>query len=144
MAFTSRTAVMMVLFAVLASVRGYALLSQPMDTAKLYGPVNTSVRVDDKNKSTDQFSDLAVTPDPFVEKTSISFAVNRATWMYIDIFNCQGKLVKQMGYSFSKPGVKQLAWDGRNESGIKVNNGFYVIKIESENKFKSIPVLLVQ
>jgi hypothetical protein len=87
---------------------------------------------------------LSVTPNPFSAQTRISFAVSRGTWLTLAIYDCQGNLVKTMGYSFSRPGQKNITWDGRDEAGQLQGNGMYLFKFQSESASSTLPVMMVR
>ncbi len=65
------------------------------------------------------------TPNPFHNRTRLSFALPADGYVEVKIYNIQGRLVKTV-YRGDKPrGLHHFAWDGRNDRGLTVSGGMY-------------------
>ncbi len=102
------------------------------DTFGLQGPVYTKTFI--VAASQPQISgSMANYPNPFragTEPTILEYTLAQASGVRLRIFNLLGQLVYEKSYSQGSTGgvagVNQILWDGRNGSGITVNNGGYV------------------
>ncbi len=76
-------------------------------------------------KPVESFSELFVYPNPFVikdgtNKMTIDGLIKDTD---IKILNIEGKLIKE----FSSPGGRIASWDGKDENGILVGSGIYLV-----------------
>ncbi len=73
-------------------------------------------------------------PNPFSNKTNFIFSHNQANEnlsVEIIIYNSMGRLVKNIKTYTQTEGYKSspIEWDGKDDNGNKVTNGFYIFKI---------------
>ncbi|MCD4795327.1 MAG: T9SS type A sorting domain-containing protein [Bacteroidales bacterium] len=71
-------------------------------------------------------------PNPFSLETTISFSLNEASYVSIDIYNIEGKKIKSLLSSHLDAGRHNIVWKGTNESGEPVRKGVYFYKIKAE------------
>ncbi|WP_083996506.1 flagellar hook assembly protein FlgD [Fervidobacterium thailandense] len=57
------------------------------------------------------------------------FKVDRPSNIVVRIYDQNGKLVKEQKIGQVDAGMQLLAWDGKDENGVKVSDGKYVFKI---------------
>jgi len=103
-----------------------------------YSIVNVS-----KNSSEIIAEMVSVYPNPFSKTTSINYMVQENCKVCIDIYNQQGKLVKQLVNKNQGAGVYNVNWRANDESGNSVNSGlyFYKINIGDRNEIGKIILL---
>jgi hypothetical protein len=81
-------------------------------------------------------------PNPFSEKTEISFHVSTPGHAQLRIFDVLGRLVKSFDLASCSPGlalrsgarmdrVSKVIWDGRDTVGRKIKNGIYFCHLEN-------------
>ncbi|HYG52108.1 MAG TPA: FlgD immunoglobulin-like domain containing protein [Flavobacteriales bacterium] len=72
-------------------------------------------------------------PNPFNNAVNISYELERASMVSINIVSVTGKLVRSIQHSFENEGKHEVVWDGKNNLGNKLSNGtyFYTIKTNS-------------
>ena len=82
-------------------------------------------------------------PNPFNPSTTITYSLNKAGNVNIDIFDIYGKLVNHLFSGFKSPGNHQVIWDGRNSSGNKIASGtyFYQINFDGNKRTKKMMLL---
>jgi len=76
-------------------------------------------------------------PVPFSTNLSISFTMPETGAINISIYDVTGQLVKVIADQNYEKGSQVIIWDGKNESGVTVNNGLYFYMIEGKNLGKT-------
>lgn len=95
-------------------------------------------------RAVDNSIKVVVSPSPFHEKTLIVFEIPNAQEVKIDIFDVQGKLVKQLLKQQSEPGTHKISWDGRNSKGVRCSSGIYFINLVAGKETRRIPIVLTR
>ncbi len=70
-------------------------------------------------------------PDPFNATTVIPVSMGKQGYVFIDIFDVNGKQVRNMYEGFLPPGVTELRWDGTNDGGMVQTSGVYFVKLRT-------------
>lgn len=92
-----------------------------------------------KNKSDILFHNY---PNPFRNITNIHFELSVPTELFITIYDIKGNLIRTLSEGKSmEPGTYNLKWDARNNSGVRVNPGQYLIRFEYNNFVQTSKVL---
>ncbi|MCP4723967.1 MAG: T9SS type A sorting domain-containing protein, partial [bacterium] len=81
-------------------------------------------------------------PNPFNMTTKIRFGLPTAGHVKIVIYNIRGQKVKELVSSDFNPGYHIVSWDGRNDAGIVVSSGVYLLRIKAVN-FMSVKKMTV-
>jgi hypothetical protein len=71
-------------------------------------------------------------PNPFLESTRISFAIERAAPVHLYVTDVTGRIVRNLLDGVAPRGTNALRWDGRDDAGTKVASGIYFFRLESE------------
>ena len=71
-----------------------------------------------------------ISPNPFSSSTSISLQSKSSRSGRLSVYDIRGRKVKEMELNLA-PGSNQVAWDGRDESGQKLANGIYLLRVSS-------------
>nr|WP_321268662.1 T9SS type A sorting domain-containing protein [uncultured Sulfurimonas sp.] len=69
-------------------------------------------------------------PNPFNPSTTINFSINEAGLTSVFIYNIMGQKVKTLVSEYMNPGVHNIVWDGRDESGNTVSSGVYICRLK--------------
>jgi minor extracellular serine protease Vpr len=82
----------------------------------------------------DSFYILSNYPNPFNEKTIISYAIpvhskNRLHKVKIQILDIHGRLITDLFHGFQRPGFYEIVWDGRDAQANQVASGVYLFRI---------------
>jgi len=82
-------------------------------------------------------------PNPFNPTTRIDYSIPIKTEVKIDIYDIQGRLVKNLVDDFNEPGHFSIFWDGKNELGNAVPSGLYLYRFNSptHKAFKKLVLL---
>lgn len=74
---------------------------------------------------------VIVYPNPARDQSSLKYAVPKASNICLSTYNLKGQLIKTE--SFSGKGEKGvLDWSATNSAGIKLQNGVYLLRFESD------------
>jgi hypothetical protein len=72
---------------------------------------------------------LTVSPNPFRERTVISFSLDKAKTGSLTIYNLRGQVVRRLETGAKNSG--SVFWDGRNDQGHPVPSGMYLAKLST-------------
>ena len=74
-------------------------------------------------------------PNPFNPSTKINFSIKKTSQVKLEIFNLNGKLIRNL-YDGEKYGGKYtINWDGRNSNGILQASGVYFYRLRVGNEY---------
>ena len=62
----------------------------------------------------------------------------------LQVYNFLGQRVRTLVKDKQAPGDYQIEWDGKNETGIPVTSGVYLIRLESGDFIKTRKMLLIK
>jgi len=85
-----------------------------------------------------------VYPNPFYDRTNISFIIPEDGMVRIRIFTVTGQLIRTLLWATQFAGENTVTWDGLNESGHPVNRGMYICNLEYADKALSEKILYLK
>ena len=71
-------------------------------------------------------------PNPFSNRTQVNYTLGRDGSVKLGVYDASGKLVRELVSASREPGDYSVAWDGRDQTGRKLANGVYVIRLEAD------------
>jgi hypothetical protein len=83
-------------------------------------------------------------PNPFNPATIIRYEIAKASHVSIRIFNVSGARVRDLYSGFRPPGVYEVGWDARNETGLAVATGIYFCRFEAGRTIETRKMLLIK
>ena len=83
-------------------------------------------------------------PNPFLERTSLSFNMPQEGRAVVRIYDVSGRLVRTVDDSFREAGPHEVRWNGRNRSGDAVASGVYFVRLEAAGDSKTRKVVLLR
>jgi hypothetical protein len=86
---------------------------------------------------------LANAPNPFRGATRLRYSVPREMRLSLSVYDRTGRRVKRLFSGLAQPGVRNAAWDGRDDQGRSVAQGVYFYRLESEDATLTIKVIKV-
>ena len=102
-----------------------------------YGPLTVLVTGDPENPETPDIPLntmlMDAFPNPFNPNTTLRYSLKEAGKVKIDIYNVRGQLVRSFENSYSSPGYYQIAWDGRDSTGLTTGSGMYFYRMRTNN-----------
>ena len=78
-------------------------------------------------------------PNPFNPTTQISFLVNHTTFVALNIYDINGRLVQNIYHAKTTPGFYQSIWEANNAP-----SGIYFLSLESEQKIITHKLMLMK
>ena len=78
-------------------------------------------------------------PNPFNPQTHISFSVDKTTFISINIYDINGRLVQNIHDKKTSVGYYQLIWNSEN-----ISSGIYFVVLQSEDKVKTHKLMLMK
>ena len=87
-----------------------------------------------------------VYPNPFSNQVNIEFYQPISQKLYINIYDAQGKIIRQLLKGNELPqGKYRITWDGKGDNGTYISNGNYFYSIRNEkSKIKSGKIILIK
>jgi hypothetical protein len=82
-------------------------------------------------------------PNPFINKTTVSYELTKASDVNVSIYNLLGQEVKKLYSGEQSSGVHSVTWDGSGNSG-KQPTGIYLIKIKAGDEETSLKLTLIK
>ncbi len=83
-------------------------------------------------------------PNPFNPITTIKFSLKNDSFVYLNVYDINGRLVKKIVNGFYKSGVYSVIWDGTNLFGQKVSSGIYFYTLKVNNYFSKKKLILLK
>jgi photosystem II stability/assembly factor-like uncharacterized protein len=83
-------------------------------------------------------------PNPVKTFATIEVNNNIACDVSVDIFDINGKLIRNLYNSFTPEGKKLLSWDCSNNNGNACTNGIYICRISGNGKFTEEKIILMR
>ena len=70
-------------------------------------------------------------PNPFTTSTSVSFALPHRADVRLEVFDINGRKVKELFSGPAQPGKQSLIWDGTDETGAAVSPGAFFYRLRA-------------
>jgi hypothetical protein len=97
---------------------------------------NSTANLDNTTPTID-VNKISIYPNPFASNTKISYALDKATDVTLEVYNTKGQLIKKMVNSKQTKGEQLINWNGKDENGKPCSNGVYLLKL-TKNHSKSL------
>ncbi len=78
-------------------------------------------------------ADLSNYPNPFAERTNISFRLGRNDIVRVEVFDVSGRRIRLLHDGPLAAGRQELHWDGRDATGRQTANGIYLFRLTEES-----------
>ncbi len=87
---------------------------------------------------------IASFPNPFINSTTIQYAVYETSQINITIYNSIGKLVKELVNEQKPKGRYSAKWTARDKFGSKVQPGLYFCRFSCEPYQSILKLLMIE
>ena len=112
----------------------------PLDTA-----ADTTVSiVEHETYIPEQINLLGNYPNPFNPSTTISFVLENADIITIDVFNLLGQKVRTLYSGNASRGMNKIKWDGKDDFNMPVESGVYLYTLTTANTSMSNKMILLK
>lgn len=72
---------------------------------------------------------MRIGPNPLRQTAVISFSAVETEPVQLSVFDAQGRCIKRLIDRRIDPGVYNVAWDGRDDSGMAMPPGIYIMRL---------------
>jgi len=83
-------------------------------------------------------------PNPFNNQTSISYQINKSTYVVLKIYDITGKEVITLVDEFQNLGNHRVVWNGKNNKGGDVASGIYFYQLKINELVQTKKLTLIQ
>ncbi len=70
-------------------------------------------------------------PNPFNPDTTIKYSTPREGLVQLSIYNVMGQKVRTLMSRTAQAGNHSVRWDGKNDIGLRVSSGVYVVSLRA-------------
>ncbi len=81
-----------------------------------------------------ELNSLEVYPNPFKSELKIDYQLEQKTTVEVKLYDIQGRLVNVLVNESQSAGLHTIKWKGINNTGGKVSNGVYILKLKLSEK----------
>jgi len=85
-----------------------------------------------------------VSPNPFVQTTSVDFALDSPGEVRASIYDATGRPIAKLAEGYHSEGTHAVTWDGRNTSGVRVPSGVYFLGFQFQGSVVTRKVVLIR
>lgn len=83
-------------------------------------------------------------PNPFNMITTIPYRLSAGGLVKLEIYNILGQKVRTLVDRYADPGGQRVEWHGRNDDGVPVASGIYIIRLTAGDFVKSRKLVLLR
>ncbi|MFA7056992.1 MAG: GLUG motif-containing protein [Candidatus Cloacimonadales bacterium] len=83
-------------------------------------------------------------PNPFNPSTSVSFFMDKAEVVKLNVYNVRGQLVTNLAQSKFDQGFHNVVWNGEDMKGNACASGIYLFRMESEHNVQIVKGILMK
>jgi len=83
-------------------------------------------------------------PNPFNPETTISYNLPAESFVYLEIYNLKGQLVKKLVGESQPSGMHKVVWNGCDQQGREVASGFYFYRLKTKDNQLTRKILLMK
>ncbi|MCB0749250.1 MAG: T9SS type A sorting domain-containing protein, partial [Ignavibacteriae bacterium] len=81
---------------------------------------------------------------PFNPSTNISFTLEKADIVQLNIYNILGEKIKTLVTGEQSRGKHSFSWNGKNDSGMSVSSGTYIYRLKVGQLIETKQMLLIR
>ena len=96
-----------------------------------------------ENSRTKEDCRLEIFPNPCTRSCNINYSIPKNDRVKIDIYDIQGRLLKEIVNENQKTGRYIAYWDGRDDKNNQVGGGIYLCVMLTSNKIQGIKKVIV-
>ena len=86
----------------------------------------------------------AATPNPFAASTAVTYHLERATRVRLDLFDTAGRHVRRLVDGGAGAGFHSVAWDGLDSRGTPVGPGVYLAQLTADGAVETQKLVRLQ
>ena len=83
-------------------------------------------------------------PNPFSTRTAVSYRLAAETFVSATVYDVRGRAIRTLISTRQAVGPHAIVWDGLNNSGRKVGQGLYFMRLQAGDQSRSVRMLLTR
>ena len=83
-------------------------------------------------------------PNPFNMETNIKIILPQSEFVRVDIYDILGKKIKTLVQNQLSAGPNLLKWDGKNDRGVSVTSGVYIVQLVSKTCVSTTKIVVAK
>lgn len=83
-------------------------------------------------------------PNPFNPTTSITYALPKAEYVTMYVYDISGQQIAELVNNYQNPGTYNVTWNGKNSVGKTVSSGIYFYKVKAGSYSKTFKMNLIK
>jgi len=83
-------------------------------------------------------------PNPFSTRTAVSYRLAADVFVSAKVYNVRGHEIRTLLGTRQAAGPYSVFWDGKNDSGQKVSQGLYFLRLQAGDEVSSVRLLLTK
>jgi flagellar basal-body rod modification protein FlgD len=87
---------------------------------------------------------FSVAPTVVRGRAAVRFALARATAVKLAVYDMTGRQVRELAAQTLPAGTHAFGWDGRDDSGRKLAQGVYVVRLDAGGEKLGVKAVLLQ
>jgi hypothetical protein len=87
---------------------------------------------------------FSVRPTMFRGRASVRFGLARAGAVHLAVYDMTGRQVRELAAQTLPAGTHAFAWDGRDDSGRRLAQGVYVVRLDAGGEKLGVKAVLLQ
>jgi len=103
----------------------------------------TDNKMDGDERLADQVS-FSNFPNPFNQRTHITFQLPISSHVRLSVFNIIGEEIITLLNGWKPEGRYQVCWDGKDDAGLSVPSGIYIIRMSGGGVYRSRKLILMK
>ena len=111
---------------------GYLWVSNPL-TDSLYMISSPEVVAESPGMGTTMLTLSQNAPNPFLDRTRVSFSLEREGPVSLHVFDVRGAQVRALVEGHRTAGVHRTTWDGTDDGGNRMSSGVYFYRLKTKD-----------
>lgn len=83
-------------------------------------------------------------PNPFNPETTLPYVLSVDSPVWLTIYDTAGQEVRELVNQEQSAGMYEIRWDGRDEAGLTVGNGVYLVRLVAGTSAQARKILLLK
>ena len=110
----------------------------------MFPPEQTDIFDKEEVKSIEEFALFQNYPNPFNTHTAIKYHIPNTSHIELKIYNISGQEIRSLKDQVQEAGKYTIIWDGKNNKGMAIASGLYMIRLKVGRQLSKKKMLLLK
>ncbi len=120
------------------------IAEEKADTVFVWVFSDRSAEVSETIENDQEELKISLYPNPFNNRIQFTIFSQKPANLFLEIFDVQGRIVRQLKPPYLGRGVNRMSWDGTNMFGRQVVGGVYFYRLNLDEKIKTGTIQLLE